>query len=237
MELCVLWRVRWKAARPEAAHKGQIELCSPTSAAARVDRNPLHPSRGWEPAPGFAGTPRGREQGEPEGFKGLTRFSAWPDGKLRPQRQPGGASQPHAAPVPPESSPVLPGQTPPPCQLPVQRHLPVPGVARLLLYWTVLGGPRAHLRFFPYRAIRPLPISFQRSGSSAWGRLRPLSILDFLSFPFLYLPSLRLSLPSFSSPFFNLPTIEHSYSSLKQWFSNSNMNRPAVCASARVQAQ
>lgn len=76
MELCVLWRVRWKAARPEAAHKGQIELCSPTSAAARVDRNPLHPSRGWEPAPGFAGTPRGREQGEPEGFKGLTRFSA-----------------------------------------------------------------------------------------------------------------------------------------------------------------
>ena len=36
MELCVLWRVRWKAARPEAAHKGQIELCSPTSAAARV---------------------------------------------------------------------------------------------------------------------------------------------------------------------------------------------------------
>ena len=36
IELCVLWRVRWKAARPEAAHKGQIELCSPTSAAARV---------------------------------------------------------------------------------------------------------------------------------------------------------------------------------------------------------
>ena len=36
MEQCALRGVLWKAASPEAPHKGQIELCSPTSAAARV---------------------------------------------------------------------------------------------------------------------------------------------------------------------------------------------------------
>ncbi|XDA75757.1 hypothetical protein R6Z07F_005922 [Ovis aries] len=61
MELCALRRVRWKAASPEAAHKGQIELCLPASAAARVlGQNATRYT------PPEAGSRRPASQGHPE---------------------------------------------------------------------------------------------------------------------------------------------------------------------------
>lgn len=110
-------------------------------------------------------TERQGTSSEPERFKGLTRLSARSDGKSRPQHRPGGA-QPRSAPEPPEREPALPGQTPPPCQLSVRRHLPVPGVRRAPAWLDSPGKvPEPNLGFL-YVAIRPLPVFFQRALSS-----------------------------------------------------------------------
>lgn len=72
MELCALRRVCWKAASPEAAHKRQIKLCLPASAAAGVlGQNATRYT------PPEAGSRRPASQGHPEAGSKANQNDSW----------------------------------------------------------------------------------------------------------------------------------------------------------------
>ena len=169
MELCALRRVRWKAASPEAAHKGQIELCLPASAAARVlGQNATRYT------PPEAGSRRPASQGHPEaGSKANQNDSRDSPASRRDLTVSYSSRASPEVPVSPTRRPCLqraclcsrgrprllvncPSSAT--CRCPAS-----PGSCLTGQSWEV---PEP-LRFFPYRAIRPLPIFFQRAGSSA----------------------------------------------------------------------
>lgn len=143
--------LRWRAARPGAAHKGRIELLSPGTP----------PPQGWEGLQ--AATPlarlraRARPRGdtrrrgassEPGRFKGLTRSLARPDGKLgrsccgdRPA--PRGVRVPECrACSPPADAASLSKVRPAPPAGAGRRH-------GSCLGGTVLGGPSSRANGFP----------------------------------------------------------------------------------------
>ena len=197
MEQCALRRVRWKAASPEAPHKGQIELCSPTSAAARV--------LGWiatRYTPPEAASRRPASQGHPEtGSKANQNNSrhspasrrdltvscgrsACPEEPASPTRRPslrraslGSRGRPRLLVNCPSSAT---------CRCPAS-----PGSCLTGRSWEV---PETSLGFFPTEPSGHSRFSFREPGPLPEVSSAPPRSSIF--FPFPYLPSLRPSLPS-----------------------------------------
>lgn len=199
MEQCALRRVRWKAASPEAPHKGQIELCSPTSVAARVLGRIA-----TRYTPPEAGSRRPASQGHPEtGSKANQNDSRHSPASRRDLMVSCGGSACPEVPASRTRRPCLQraslGSRGRPrllvnCQSSATCRPPAsPGSCLTGRSWEV---PEPSLGFFPtepsgHSRFSEIPVLCLRLAP------RPLDPrFSFLSFPFLYLPSLRTSLPS-----------------------------------------